>query len=261
MQSKILLPFYALLVIGVLIWSSSSNGRATQAGQGNCGAPCEGGTLCGNCHSSGAFGSVNETLTFIDQTTNMATTQYIPGRTYDVSVTINFSSGSPSEYGFQACSLTGTNSDIGTWQNLASNVKSALLSNYAGCGDRTYVEHNQVSTSNVFSMEWVAPSTDVGDITFYYAGIAANNAGGSSGDTGGFGNSTTITPTCAPTLAVNGTIANGTYEATLNINSDGTVPPGFNVDFVSGDNIDLLPDFEVINGAQFSATIDPNACN
>jgi hypothetical protein len=48
--------------------------------------------------------------------------------------------------------------------------------------NRDYVEHSTPSASNTFNIQWTAPASGTGRVTFYAAGIASNNNGTTSGD-------------------------------------------------------------------------------
>ena len=113
----------------------------------------------------------------LEQGTSNTITEYVAGQTYDVLVTINTAMGTPAGYGFQIVSLeAGNNTPINTWANPANNVQLATLNN-----GRQYAEHNGISSTNTFSMEWTAPSSG-SDITFYAAGNAVNGNSSTSGD-------------------------------------------------------------------------------
>lgn len=271
MKKRTLLLFYGILLVSVLVWSASTNGRADQAGQGHTGAPCETSTqpYCGSCHSGVNYGGPNgeilESLTVTDLSTNMPTNEYIPGQTYQVDIVIAPFMDTPAGYGFQACVIDGSGAEAGTWQNISSNVKAITLTNFGSCGiDRVYVEHNGVSPTGTFTMEWVAPSTDIGDVTFHYVGNCVNGSS-LSGDNGSIsGKNFTLmpsSPACNSNLQVDNTIAAGTYAAEDVVSSKGTVPTGTTVDFRAQDCINLESDFEVQAGGEFSAEIDPTACN
>jgi len=70
------------------------------------------------------------------------------------------------------------------------------------------------------------------------------NSGGSSGSDG----------SCSPTKTVSGTL-NGVdiYQASQTITSDATIASGANVEFIAGESITLLPDFETQPGSVFYA--------
>ena len=63
---------------------------------------------------------------------------------------------------------------------------------------------------------------------------------------------------CHPVLNVNNDpILDNTYHAADRVISTGLVPNTGNVIFKAGNNIELNPAFEIIQGAQFEATIEP----
>ncbi|NJN77443.1 MAG: hypothetical protein HC803_03220 [Saprospiraceae bacterium] len=110
--------------------------------------------------------------------TTTPVTNYMPGTTYDLKVTIAHASGAPAGYGFQMVALkNSTNTSTGTWTTPGSNTQIATA------GTRSYVEHGGgASASNIFTTKWVAPASGTGNVTFYSAGNAVNGNGGTSGD-------------------------------------------------------------------------------
>ena len=61
---------------------------------------------------------------------------------------------------------------------LSSNVQLT----FANSTGRVYAEHNNLSESNEFTAEWVAPEVNSGAVSFYVAGIGANGNSASTGD-------------------------------------------------------------------------------
>ena len=113
-----------------------------------------------------------------------APSSYEPGMTYQISVTHSTSDTTRRRWGFQLTALDGTNNRAG---NLQSTSITQVLDGGPG-GNRQYIEHNFLGTFQgqpsgaTWTFNWVAPSTDVGRITFYAAGNQANNNGNESGD-------------------------------------------------------------------------------
>ena len=175
MKIKLLLSLFGVTFLA-FVFISSSGGRATSANSGNTGAPGET-TVCANCHSANAFSPSISIGVFETGTTN-AITEYTPGTTYDVQVTVAATSGTPAGYGFQIVALKNTgNSPVNTWSMPASNVQIETISS-----GRQYAEHNGVSTSNTFDMQWTAPAMGSGSVTLYSAGNAVNGGGSTAGD-------------------------------------------------------------------------------
>jgi uncharacterized protein (TIGR03437 family) len=55
----------------------------------------------------------------------------------------------------------------------------------SGCSGNTpleYISHSQAQSSNVYTVTWTPPATDVGDIRIFVAGNAANGNGNNDGD-------------------------------------------------------------------------------
>lgn len=176
MKQKTLLTIFGLAFLA-FVFSSNSGGRASSGGSGNTGAPGEG--TCASCHSGGSFGA-SLTIQVFNAGTTTPVTNYMPGTTYDLKVTVSNSSGAPAGYGFQMVALkNSTNTNTGTWTTPGSNTKIGTA------GSRSYVEHGvggTYSASNIFTTKWVAPASGTGSVTFYSAGNVVNGNGGTSGD-------------------------------------------------------------------------------
>lgn len=174
------LIYFSTLCVCIASLLSNSIGRGTASNQGATNAPGDGLTCSSsNCHGSSNFDpSVNITISQNGESIDL----YKPGETYDLTVEISASEGTPSRYGFQMTSVvTSDNSGAGTLGDLSDNAKSLTLNN------RTYLEHNGFSSVGVFSASWTAPAEGTGQVDIYAAGIAANGNGGTSGDGGATG--------------------------------------------------------------------------
>lgn len=180
---KIRLSFLFLLaMIGLLTLPGNKNGRASQSGKGNTGAPGDE-TLngapytCTGCHNDGAFNSM-VSVSVLD-TGETAITHYTPGKLYTARVSIAAAGAGLSGYGFQMIALRDTgNIDLDGFSDInPNNYKIATISN-----GRTYAEHANVSASNTFNVRWTAPAAGTGSVTFYAAGNAVNGNGNSDGD-------------------------------------------------------------------------------
>ncbi len=188
-----------------VISASNSNGRATGANAGNTGAPNETST-CSSCHSGGSYGTVSVLIQLFAAGTTNTVTSYTPGTLYDLRVTINHTSGTPTGHGFQLTAFRQSPSTpLGdTYSNLASNVKKKTVTagTYNG---RTYCEHNGVGSSNVFNMSWTAPSAGTGSVVFYAAGDCVNGNNSDNGDKAG---SSSLVVTEAAALTASGNVTN-----------------------------------------------------
>ncbi|MCS6884423.1 MAG: choice-of-anchor V domain-containing protein [Acidobacteriota bacterium] len=142
----------------------------------NTGAPGE--SNCSQCHT----GTVNAsggsaTISGLPQS-------YVPGTRYNLTLTISRSDRS--RWGFQATALTDDGSAAGTFQSVDGNTQTTTGTVQGKT--RNYIQHTSTGTrrgtsgSVTFNFIWIAPSSDVGQVTFYIAANAANNNGASSGD-------------------------------------------------------------------------------
>ncbi len=150
--------------------------RANIAGPpaGNSGAPGE--TACNNCHvqetGSGFF-------------TVLAPSTYAPGTTYQITVRHTTNDNTRRRWGFQLTALTSVNIRAGDLATTGANVR--ILTGGPG-GARQYAEHTEVGTFAGFgspvswTFNWTAPATNLGPVTFYAAGLQANNNGNETGD-------------------------------------------------------------------------------
>jgi hypothetical protein len=147
---------------------------------------------CNNstCHTAGAF-NPSSTIQVLDQSTNMMVSEYTPGETYDLRFTVNSSGGEV--FGFQATVVK--DDDASNAGSLQSPGSFTQLENVGG---RHIIEHSAPNPNSSFMGEWVAPAVDVGSVTFYMSGLAANDSGTDGGD-GYDGTSLTLTP---PTVGI-----------------------------------------------------------
>ncbi|MCB0525533.1 MAG: hypothetical protein H6576_11165 [Lewinellaceae bacterium] len=179
--------FFTYLVIASvsLLSLGNKNGRASSANKGNTGAPGDETSLglpktCMNCHNQGPIVADVE-ITVLDAD-SVAITAYKPGETYTAQVKIMASGPDLQGYGFQMIALRNNgNTDLDGFKDMnPNNYKIASISN-----GRTYAEHDNISSSNLFKVTWVAPPGGTGGVTFYAAGNGVNKNGMTSGDGAG----------------------------------------------------------------------------
>ena len=162
-------------VIGITLLTSNASGPASNGNRAT-GAPGDGSNTCVSCHNgNGNFGNVSIDLSMTDQNGNLKS-EYVPDSVYEIKVTVNNSMGSPAGYGFQMICLDSDDDNYDGWDNPSSN---AQLSTSAS---RDYVEHDGISSSNEFTVDWTAPSEGSGEITFYVGANAVNGTGGTDMD-------------------------------------------------------------------------------
>lgn len=169
--------FYALMMAGGIIAASTSTVITYTSGPpvNNAGAPTGGD--CTGCHS-GTVNSGTGTSSIVFS----GSTQYLPGQTY--TVTASILEPGRSKFGFQIVALKNSdNLEAGSWI-----ITNATTTKGVSSVDATFIEHTSAGTAQMmpglgsWSIDWVAPSSNVGSITFYLATNATNSDGLSSGD-------------------------------------------------------------------------------
>jgi hypothetical protein len=172
---------FAIILAGVMFAGRASTSRVYAYAEGPpagfTGAPGE--ETCVVCHSSFALDSGTGTVTI--NTPN----SYQPGQTYQITVQDQTTDQSRRRWGFQMTVLTGANAKAGQLQGTSL---TNLLTNDGPGFSRDYIEHNLQGTfpgqrgGAMWTFPWIAPSTDVGPVTFYVATNMANGDGNLTGD-------------------------------------------------------------------------------
>jgi len=112
-------------------------------------------------------------------TTDIPSTGYLAGQTYNITVSITQSG--ISKWGFQISPQTASGALVGT---LA--VTEATRTRFIGSGNK-YVTHTTAGNSGAagttsWNLSWTAPAAGTGEFSFYAAVMAANGNGSNSGD-------------------------------------------------------------------------------
>ncbi len=185
MKTNLLLSASILLVGSFLSFQKSGNSvidkynkykshkNASGAPTGKTGAPGE--VTCTQCHAGTVQSGAGEN-NFILLNGFSPVTTYLPGTTYNATLTMN---SNPSKKGFQAIALDGTNAMAGNFVGQANNTAISTA------GTKKYANHTSTSNTSTVSTwiwQWAAPSTNVGNVTFYIASNKANNNGTTTGD-------------------------------------------------------------------------------
>ena len=171
MKKNILLVALGLGFLAFLFLDASS-GAASVQDRDRTGSPVASGT-CANCHSGGNF-STSVSVQVLDGDTPVTT--YEPEKKYTFTVSIS-AMNNPAAYGFQAVALTVADStNAGSFGTAPDGTQVITLNN------RQYFEQSRRNAVSSWSIEWTAPATGAGDVNFYAAGNAVNQAGGSNGD-------------------------------------------------------------------------------
>ena len=167
----------------ILLFVNNATGPARAQQRGYTGAPGDQAATCVTCHNGGTF-APTATLQVFDAAGTTAVTKYALGVEYTIRLTITATSGTPAAYGFQMIDIRKSdNSNVKGFLPKASQAADIGIDTITTTS-RVYAEHNARLTSNVINVKWKAPATDLGNIVFYAAGNAVNNAAGQSGDNG-----------------------------------------------------------------------------
>lgn len=204
-----LIALFSILLCWVSLVYAFSSGPPPS----NTGAPGE--SSCSSCHrGSNPTGSVR--IEGLPQA-------YVAGTRYNLTVTV--SETGKQRWGFQITAIRDDGSAAGTFMITDSSM-TQMASGSPGGRSRMYIQHSPNGTQRgkrdtaSFRFDWVAPTSDVGRITFYVAGNAANNDGSSGNDNIYLANvaimagSATPAPTLTSINPISGPAAGGT-EITL----------------------------------------------
>jgi hypothetical protein len=165
LQSSFVLGLASIFMFGV----QSPNGKPNYTGG-------HGESNCTSCHSSYAVNSGSGNITI--SCASMTNWQYVPGTSYTINVTIAHPSRSAYGIDFQALNSSNTNAGTltaGTGTHISTSGGKTNIIQSTGGGTGTVGSHT-------FSFTWLAPSTDVGTVTFYCAGMACNSTTGNSNE-------------------------------------------------------------------------------
>lgn len=184
-MKKLILPL-ALFSVSLGIYSfktlevegfqaAPSNANGPSGGQS--GAPGE--QNCTSCHSGATQSGTNENLLVINNDIGFGITQYTPGATYTVNLTM---ASNPAKKGFQVTALNAANTMAG---NFVAGANTQLKTATISGGQRKYATHkssSNTSATQTWNWTWQAPATSEGAVTFYVATNKANNNNNDNGD-------------------------------------------------------------------------------
>ncbi|HLC83292.1 MAG TPA: Reeler domain-containing protein [Bacteroidia bacterium] len=174
MKNKI---FAFAIILSVVIAIAASPERSSSGAPGaHTGAPGEQTCATSGCHDDNSINSGKASLSI---EVGSSVTNYVPGKTY--SIKVSMSEKNVKRFGFQLLALNKTTlSSVGTFQ-IADPGRTQLVKNTQAFSDREYVTYSfngTDATSDGMSewiVNWTAPSTDIGPVAFYAAGVSAND--------------------------------------------------------------------------------------
>ena len=167
---------FSLGTAGLLFFSgiAASNGKA-----GATGSPGEQTCNQANCHAGSTNNSMGGSLTLTSS--DLVNWEYTPGQTYTLTALVTQQGMPLFGIGLEALLTSGANAGNLT-PGTGTTTKNATI-----LGDsRKNIVHNLnaglTANGHSFTFTWTAPTTDVGPITMYFAGVAANNNEDETGD-------------------------------------------------------------------------------
>jgi len=171
-----------VLLSGLAIASTYQiNANSSGASSPKTGAPNE--TTCNSCHGGSSVVKSGTQHNRIRFKSNFTGGGYIPDSTY--TITLTYAESSRSRFGFQMTSLV-KGKPAGSFSS--NGGRTGTFSSSVNGATRSYIEHTYTGSSGVskdstaWTFSWKAPSSNMGDITFYVALNSTNNNGSSSGD-------------------------------------------------------------------------------
>lgn len=173
-----IIALFALMGLSMVLISGTEGTLSDDGKAGSTGSPGE--TTCNTCHNTYALNSGGGSISI---SCTMPSWQYTPGTTYSMSVTVARMGNNLFGFGIEALTAAGQNAGTFVITNAAkTQIKTATVNMVA----RKNVVHQKnagIGTgSYTFDFDWTAPMTNVGTVTFYFAGNAANGNGGTTND-------------------------------------------------------------------------------
>ncbi|MBL4651706.1 MAG: hypothetical protein JKY53_02420 [Flavobacteriales bacterium] len=187
MNSKYIFTVFSLSILAIIF--SGFNGpegvgiASTGAPVSSTGAPNE--TTCAKsgCHSDGTMNSGSAITTLI---IGNDITEYQPGSTYDIVVKIT--DPNVVRFGYELTAITDVDSTFAGDFTVTDTDRTQIFNGSVDNLDREYLTYTYNGTEpsatgeGEWIAQWTAPLTDVGDVTFYLATVAANNDFTDDGD-------------------------------------------------------------------------------
>ena len=166
------LPVWGVLLLLFAVSTGSAFAFSFSPPDGLTGAPTEG--SCTQCHVGNTLNAAGGALMLTIPET------YEPNEVY--TIIVNLSRTGQSRWGFEMTALDADGARAGSFA--ADDAGNAQLSE---ANSKQYIKHTSIGTAqgtpdeHSWEFQWTAPDVDIGPITFYAAGNAANGDFGSGG--------------------------------------------------------------------------------
>ena len=170
-MKKSLLLFPITIALAIFFYPTTSNSNSTGSIGGKTGSPTDG-SSCTQCHYAGQGSGATIT-------TNIPANGYVPNQVYTITANIQ---GSDDQYGFEITAEEASlvaGSKIGTFF-ITNNSETKLTNNNEAVTHK--LGGTQGGGMKSWNMDWEAPNTGAGAVTFWGAFIEGNMNGANSGD-------------------------------------------------------------------------------
>ena len=170
------------VAVSIAIMAMMPDKASSGAPASHTGAPGEGTCATGGCHDDNKINSGAANLSIdLGQITH-----YIPGKTYPIKVRI--AEGSVIRFGFELVALVNSDTSNAGSLHLSDAYRTQLTKNQYSMLNRQYVTYSYDGTDAVSTglgewvVNWKAPLSNVGPITFYASGVSADDDETDKGD-------------------------------------------------------------------------------
>lgn len=174
MKKKIVVS--SIITVAILIIAATPERSSSGAPGAHTGAPGEQTCATSGCHDDN---KINAGTAVLSIEMDGSFSSYTPGKTYAIKVKI--SEPNVKRFGFQLLALNNsTSSSVGSFQ-ITDAGRTQLVKNTKAFTDREYVTYSFKGTDataegmSEWMVNWTAPETNVGPISFYAAGVSAND--------------------------------------------------------------------------------------
>ena len=153
---------------------------------------------CTACHNNFALNSGGGSIAL--GATNMTGWEYVPGTIYHMTATVA-RAGNPL-FGMGLEALTTTNSNAGTLAitNSSTQIKSFTVNGVSRKNVVHTLNGGNMANAKTFEFDWTAPNANIGNVTFYYAGVASNADGEESTGDHVYTGSQVVTPALSTSI-------------------------------------------------------------
>jgi hypothetical protein len=185
MKRKVITVFFGTITL-VLLTSGTKDIASSGAPIGSTGAPGE--LTCGKagCHTGiDNVNNINTGTGLLSITSEQNITNYVPGEIYTLTVALQ--EAGVNRFGFSLSVLDANNNKAGTLL-VTDSLRTQIFEGGLQFTGRQYMTYRMVGTNpyqpgkGLWTFKWKAPDHDLGNITFYAAGISANNDATDKGD-------------------------------------------------------------------------------